>query len=183
MAPRIILVTVVLGAFLAGSAQAQSGGVYSLVWNTLGGGGQTFATGGAYRLGGTAGQPDAGQLSGGVYMLSGGFWTSGVQTSVDSPAVDPVPLAFAVRPPHPNPFTTSTTLAFDLPSARVVRLVVHGIDGRLVRRLMDGEYGAGRHRAIWDGRDDGGRLVASGIYFARLVAGEFSSTQRIARID
>lgn len=55
-------------------ALAQSGGPYDLSWSTVDGGGYTFSTGGAYTLGGTAGQPDAGALSGGSYALSGGFW-------------------------------------------------------------------------------------------------------------
>ncbi|MBC7227360.1 MAG: hypothetical protein H5T61_09010 [Thermoflexales bacterium] len=59
-------------------ALAQSGGGYNLSWSTIDGGGYTFSTGGSYSLGGTAGQPDAGALSGGVYVLSGGFWGGGV---------------------------------------------------------------------------------------------------------
>jgi hypothetical protein len=56
---------------------AQSGGTYDLSWSTVDGGGYTFSTGGAYSLGGTAGQPDAGLLSGGGYTLAGGFWPGG----------------------------------------------------------------------------------------------------------
>jgi uncharacterized membrane protein len=56
---------------------AQSGGVYDLSWNTVDAGGGTFSTGGIYSLGGTAGQPDAGQMSGGTYTLGGGFWGGG----------------------------------------------------------------------------------------------------------
>lgn len=53
---------------------AQSGGGYDLTWNTVDGGGYTFSMGSGYSLGGTIGQPDAGTLSGGGYMLVGGFW-------------------------------------------------------------------------------------------------------------
>ncbi len=58
----------------ASPAIAQSGGSYDLTWNTIDGGGAMFSTGGAYSLGGTIGQPDAGTLSGGAYTLAGGFW-------------------------------------------------------------------------------------------------------------
>jgi hypothetical protein len=68
----LMLLTLLLLA--GGAALAQSGGGYDLSWNTIDGGGITFAEGGNYRLGGTAGQPDAGVLSGGAYTLSGGFW-------------------------------------------------------------------------------------------------------------
>jgi hypothetical protein len=55
-------------------ASAQSGGGYELTWNTIDGGGVMFSTGGVYSLGGTIGQADAGNLSGGSYTLNGGFW-------------------------------------------------------------------------------------------------------------
>jgi hypothetical protein len=56
---------------------ALSGEGYDLSWSTVDGGGGTFSTGGSYSLGGTAGQPDAGLLTGGVYSLGGGFWGGG----------------------------------------------------------------------------------------------------------
>ncbi len=56
---------------------ARSGAGYDLTWSTVDGGGGTFSVGGGYSLGGTAGQPDAGQLTGGDYGLAGGFWSGG----------------------------------------------------------------------------------------------------------
>ncbi len=71
---------------------AQAGGGYDLTWNTVDTGGATFAAGGGYTLGGTAGQPDAAVWSGGGYTLSGGFWHSasgaaGGETTVYLPIV------------------------------------------------------------------------------------------------
>lgn len=57
---------------------AQSGGDYGLSWTTIDGGGVTLSAGGAYTLGGTAGQADAGRMTGGPYTLAGGFWPGGV---------------------------------------------------------------------------------------------------------
>jgi len=59
------------------SVLAQSGAGYDLTWSTVDGGGYTFSAGGSYSLGGTAGQPDAGALTGGAYSLAGGFWSGG----------------------------------------------------------------------------------------------------------
>jgi hypothetical protein len=70
-------------------ALSQSGGTYDLSWHTNDGGGTTSATGGAYSLGGTIGQPDAGAASGGAYSLTGGFW--GVADSVPSATPTPTP--------------------------------------------------------------------------------------------
>jgi hypothetical protein len=70
-----------LGLLLLTSvALAQEGDPYDLSWSTVDGGGQTFSSGGSYELGGTVGQPDAGCMSGGDYLLCGGFWPgSGVE--------------------------------------------------------------------------------------------------------
>jgi len=63
---------------------AQSGGEYDLSWSTVDGGGWTFSSGGAYVLGGTAGQPDAGMMTGGVYTLGGGFWGGGAVAAAEN---------------------------------------------------------------------------------------------------
>ena len=72
--------------------QAQSGGAYIIKKSTIDGGGVTSHTGGAYRLGGTVGQHDAGPISGGGYALTGGFWSAAsAGPSVSPPAVAPAP--------------------------------------------------------------------------------------------
>jgi hypothetical protein len=182
MTPRILIGALLLSATLLGRAEAQTGGPFSLTWSTVDGGGQTFGSGGVYSLAGTAGQPDAARATGGTFGLQGGFWAFGSGPLVAVPQADRVPVAFAARL-QPNPFRSVTTLAFDLPVASRVMLVIHGVDGRVVRRLVEGPYDAGSHRAIWDGCDDRGRPVVSGIYFARLIAGEFKSTLRIVRFN
>jgi hypothetical protein len=79
---------------------------------------------------------------------------------------------------QPNPFNPATTIRFDLETADDVRLVIHDIAGRRVRLLLDGRVEAGRgHRVMWNGTDDGGRAVGSGVYFYRLL----SSTGTLAR--
>jgi len=71
----VVLLLVAAATSVRPHAVAQSG--YTLTWWTVDGGGGTFSTGGAYTLGGTIGQPDAGQLTGGTYTLGGGFWGGG----------------------------------------------------------------------------------------------------------
>ncbi len=84
-----------------------------------------------------------------------------------------VPLRVALAPNRPNPFNPSTVIPFDLPAAGHVRLELYDVRGRLVRRLADGAFEAGFHRAVWDGRDDQGRPAASGVYLCALrAAGE-----------
>ncbi len=81
-----LVIPIVITAFLLlpsladpTSVRAQSGGSYDLTWSTIDCGGYTFSTGGSYLLGGTAGQQDAGVLSGGTYILASGFWIGGAE--------------------------------------------------------------------------------------------------------
>jgi len=65
----------------------------------------------------------------------------------------------------PNPFNPMTNIRFELPHTSVVSLDIYDSAGRLVRRLIDAEmFAAGRHGAVWRGRDQAGRGAASGIY-------------------
>lgn len=177
------LVCAALAACAPSGASAQAGGAYDLSWNSLAGGGQTFATGGAYSLGSTTGQSGAGALAGGAYAISGGFWnlSPAATTGVD-PAAPPVPRVFAARLAGANPSRTSSAIQFDLPSLRRVDVSLFGVDGRLVRRLVDAPREAGRHTAYWDGADGNGRRVVPGMYFARVRAGDSQATIRIVRI-
>ena len=60
-----------------------------------------------------------------------------------------------------------------------VKLEIYGLDGRRVAVLVDGTRGPGRHEALWEGRDDTGRPVASGVYFARLAVGTESQLKQM----
>ena len=80
----------------------------------------------------------------------------------------------------PNPFNPATSIAFELPTMKKVDLVVHDASGRVVRRLLDDRrYGPGRHSIGWDGRDDSGREVATGVYFYRVSVEGESETGRM----
>lgn len=80
---------------------------------------------------------------------------------------------------YPNPFNPVTTMNYFLPRTGVVRLAVYDGRGRHVRTLVDGVQGLGPHQAVWDGRDNRGLAVSSGVYFARLDAG---SDRRVRKL-
>ncbi len=73
---------------------------------------------------------------------------------------------------YPNPFNPVTFLSFELPKTQIIALQVMNLSGQAVRLLAAGSYAAGQHQVTWDGRDDQGRLVASGLYFYVLRAGD-----------
>ncbi len=72
----------------------------------------------------------------------------------------------------PNPFNPQTVIAFSLPSPAHVQLDVYDLEGRLVRKLVDERMQAGPRAVEWNGRDDQGGAVASGVYFYRLTVGK-----------
>lgn len=80
---------------------------------------------------------------------------------------------------HPNPFNPATTVVFELGAAAAGRLAIHDAAGRRVAVLAEGLLAAGRHAADWDGRDDAGREMASGVYFARLETPGGARTRRL----
>ena len=82
---------------------------------------------------------------------------------------EPAPLPVLLAPAYPNPFNPSTTLRFDSDSERRLRLTVVDPSGRQVRILADDRYPVGSHTVTWDGRDDQGRQLSSGLYLVRLT--------------
>jgi hypothetical protein len=93
---------------------------------------------------------------------------------------DALPTKFALLPCAPNPFNPTTTIRYDVAEEGVkVSIVIFDVTGRRVRTLVDGVQPAGRQSAVWDGRDDGGRTVASGVYFYRMNAGRFVQTRKM----
>jgi aminopeptidase N len=96
---------------------------------------------------------------------------------VDVPAGEVA--AVRLLPNHPNPFNPATTLRFLLPRAAPVRLTLHDLAGRVIRTLAADRFEAGEHHVVWDGRDSGGELVASGIYFYRLEFPEGALTRKL----
>jgi len=78
---------------------------------------------------------------------------------------------FALEPCVPNPFNPSTTIRFVIPERGIVNLEVYDVSGRVVRTLSSGTLPAGRHERNWDGRDNAGERVGSGVYICRLESG------------
>jgi subtilisin family serine protease len=91
-----------------------------------------------------------------------------------SPVGDGLPRHLSLQGAVPNPFNPATDIHFSLPHRRPVSLRIYDVAGRLVRTLIQREMAAGVHQERWDGRGEQGQGVASGIYYARLQAGDAS---------
>ena len=92
------------------------------------------------------------------------------------------PMVLAFAPPAPNPARGSTVLRFALPRDAVVRLALYDLGGRRVRTLAEGTQSAGEHAVAWDVRDDAGRALGAGLYFARFEAEGRVFTQRVVAV-
>ena len=118
--------------------------------------------------GGLAGESPQVEVSGQFYNGQGqlvGESSSGQRSSA-------LPSAYALWPNYPNPFNPATSLRYDLPESGHVLLEVFSVTGQRVTRLVDGWVDAGHHRLKWDGRNDRGQGVASGVYLCRFVVGK-----------
>jgi hypothetical protein len=80
---------------------------------------------------------------------------------------------------YPNPFNPHTTIAFSLAARGRVALAIYDVNGGIVRTLVNETRAAGAYELTWDGRDDNGVAVASGVYFYRLVAPGFTQTKKM----
>lgn len=91
-----------------------------------------------------------------------------------------LPQEFRLHQNFPNPFNPTTTIAMDLPRATRVTLTIVNIIGQIVRTAVAAEWSAGRHEVEWDGRDDGGAAVSSGVYFAVLRSEDFRAAIKMS---
>jgi len=91
-----------------------------------------------------------------------------------------VPIAFSLERNYPNPFNSQTLIPYAIPEERWVTLTVYNILGEKVRSLVEAQKPAGYYTAIWDGRNDAGVLVSSGIYLYRLKAGNQETIKRMS---
>jgi hypothetical protein len=92
------------------------------------------------------------------------------------------PQSVVLEAARPNPFSGSAILHYSLPTAQSARLVIYDASGRVVRTLARGTAAAGYHSLEWNGRDEAGRAVPAGIYFARLQTAGCSLTRRLLRV-
>lgn len=80
---------------------------------------------------------------------------------------------------YPNPFNPSTVIYYSLPEDMIVTLDIYDVLGRHVRNIESGHRAAGDHAADWDGTNENGRLVASGVYFYRLATSNYSLSRKM----
>jgi hypothetical protein len=97
--------------------------------------------------------------------------------------IELLPTAYALDGNYPNPFNPVTSISYDLPERTKVHLLVYNVSGALVRALVDGEtQEPGHYRVIWDGRNDAGERVGSGVYLYKLRSDAFEASSKMIMI-
>jgi hypothetical protein len=113
-----------------------------------------------------------------VFALYGSEGPEGA-TAVEGGSAAKGASSFRLEQNYPNPFNPTTQIQYSTEKPQVVKLVVYDLLGRPVKTLVDGMQGAGQRQAMWDGRDESGSVVPSGVYICRLTAGSKVETKKI----
>ena len=167
--PTIVLLSVCFLLY-AGNVSAQ----YQIRNGVFGNGG-AISSGESYQTTGTVGQACVGTVEGASYAQKVGFWyhAGGLFTPVEkTPGI--VPVEFRLDQNFPNPFNPTTTIRFAVPKPTSVKLVLYDILGREVSTLIDQKIPCGEHEVTFEADN-----LPSGVYVARLQAGEFTATRKL----
>lgn len=112
-----------------------------------------------------------------IMMLNTKFEKSGIESIISTVKI--VPSEFSLSQNYPNPFNPSTEIRYDLPVTTNVSLVIFDLIGREVRTLLNGSIEAGSYRVTWDGKDNFGKNISSGVYFYRITTEKFNQTKKM----
>jgi len=130
------------------------------------------------RTNGTLGQHSAGKGSAADKNVYSGFWRSGWKATLTG---SDVPEAFtnALHQNYPNPFNPSTTIDYTVGENSPVEIAVFNVKGQRVRTLVRDVQPPGRYSVQWDGMNDRGTTVSTGIYFYRMQIGSFRDVKKM----
>jgi hypothetical protein len=173
-----VIVSVSAAICLSAAPDALSQSSYRLKTSVISAAGAA-ASAGSKRADGTLAQTSPpGFLTAAGSELYSGFWKSGLLSTItDSELPDAAHNKLSQN--FPNPFNPTTTIRYSTARDGRVGLIVFNVKGQRVRTLVDETRPSGNYTAVWDGRNDGGRTVATGVYFYRLTAGSFTEVRKM----
>ena len=103
-------------------------------------------------------------------------------SDVLSSSPEHLPKKLEISHAYPNPFNNSVSISFAMPNSKNVNLAIFDMRGRNIRQMNLGEIGTGFHKILWDGKNNLGSELPSGIYMAVLEVGEKLNIQKISLI-
>ena len=172
---RVVFRVYFINSFLVICLFAQTSTNFELksgIFNIAGG----RATSLNYKIHGTLGQ------AGGVSSGTNFRLTTGIITAItfeESNELSSVPESFDLSQNYPNPFNPATVINYAIPQATEVTIVIYDLLGREVIRWEGNKIGAGYHSIRWDGRNQRGVQVSSGVYIYRIIAGDFIRSKKM----
>lgn len=105
---------------------------------------------------------------------------SGAPTGLfENSNISAVPVQYVLDQNYPNPFNPTTTINFTLPRAEDIKVVVYDMLGKSIRTLASGHFNAGVHKVEWDGQDQNGNTVSTGVYLYRLESESITLTKKM----
>jgi hypothetical protein len=107
------------------------------------------------------------------------FLEGGILVSIQSSPEYSSPRSFELKQNYPNPFNPETVIKFQLPQVSEVEICIFNLQGQKVATLVRGHQTAGAHKISWNGTDESGRRVASGVYLYQLKAGDFVQAKKM----
>lgn len=164
---------IVIALFAVGVALADP---TAMPLSIVGNGALHAETPGGLTLQATVGQSVARFAAANGMRLHTGFWPAAprvILSAIDD-ETNPLPTEYNLYAAYPNPFNPSTRIRFAIPRAQDVKLTVFDVTGREVALLVNSHLTAGEYEANWSPWS-----ISSGVYYARLTAGNYSSTQRL----
>jgi len=179
-----VFLLLTLSVMIGENSLAQSSDNYKLCTSVLSEGGRS-ASSTNYKVVATIGQPSPiGNVADSSFIGYYGFWHEifaqevGIKDRTANTASN-LPNVFSLSQNYPNPFNPTTLIKYDLPRDCRVRLDVYNVVGQRVTTLVDGNQIAGYKSVSWDGRDENGCQVSSGVYLYRIQAGGFTQVRKM----
>lgn len=159
---------------------------YQCNWNTFSSGGGIMVSTN-YRSGVTLGQTAIGNLTSTNILAKIGFWyplpTTGITEQKDDALTQTNQIITKLYNAYPNPFKAQTAIRYSLSNQSKVSLYIYDASGRIVNKLINQEVALGVHTISWDGRNERGQKVSTGIYFYQLQTLNYSATKKILLVE
>ncbi len=117
-----------------------------------------------------------------VYFTSGFKPREGFTTGIEDLDKERIPASYTLYNAYPNPFNPSTTIRYTIPVSNMVSVDIYNVMGQKIRTLVNEYKTAGTYDMVWDGLNDAGNNISSGIYFVKMQASHFNSVQKVTLI-
>jgi len=103
-------------------------------------------------------------------------------TDITNASLRALPTVYSLSKNFPNPFNPTTTIEYQIPASGSVDMIIYNMTGQKVRTLVNEAKSAGFYKVVWDGKNDMGESVASGLYFYKLVSGNFNKIEKMTLV-